>query len=480
MRRTAVVWLLALVVSCGTTDDNNNPIFIIGNNDTPANTGPNNTSANNTTANNTPANNGPANNTPANNTPINSTPGAGRFSLLEVGFDTPAAAYTPDGVAHIVYTAGADPGRVMYGRCAADCGAAQSWTWVTLASGYLVNDSRFTADAQGGLHVVYQTEELGADEQTYYATCAGSCTAAGSWSTVDLTPALGGTGFVYRGSPLIVSPEGAVYLLTSDFTNNGRIILTQCLQNCADGRNWTSGVIRTGGYRSALAVSGTRLHHVVANESGFTGTDGLVYRTCASNCTDAAAWQESTPMFAYDANGTVTLAAVGGEVRLAYNQGNSTDPTPAVQAQNTRLLYWTCSSGCTDAASWSGVTLANPGDGEDLSMTAVGPATVLTYASDALEMVLAVCEGGCLDPASWQLVALDSTAQMNADHDPYAFLCGGSRPYFASLYPERPSLAVSPVTGSGLLVHAGALLQQCSVGAMSAKTDVLGRVVFLP
>jgi len=250
------------------------------------------------------------------------------------------------------------------------------------------------------------------------------------------------------------------------------------MQNCADGRSWTTGVIRTGGYRSALAVSGNRLHHVVANESGFTGTDGLVYRTCSSNCTDAASWQESAPIFAYDANGTVTLAAVGSEVRLAYNQGFSTDP--AVQGQNTRLLYWTCSSGCTDAGNWSGVTLANPKDGDHLSMNAIGPVTVLSYASEALEMVLAVCEGNCLDPASWQFAALDSTADMNAEHDPYAVLCGGSRPSFASWYPERPSLAVSPTTGAGLLVHVGAMLQQCSSGSNSSKIDLLGRVVYLP
>ncbi|MEZ4462673.1 MAG: hypothetical protein R3E66_23685 [bacterium] len=442
------------------------------------NTGTNNVANNvNNVATNNGSNNGTTNNTNGGNNSSNNSDNlvGGRITLPLVGFGDPKVLYTPEGVAHVVFHHGAGPAYLVYGECAANCGVETNWTFVDLATGDLVGDTRMKSDASGRLHVVYTTSPIGAGvSQTLYTTCASNCTNANNWRTVDLTPALDNTWSVYRGSPLAVSPDGAVYLVTTDGSYNARVFLTQCLGGCDDGRNWSAGQIRQGGSRTEMAVDGTTLHQVLSNEGG-----GLVYRTCAGNCTDAQNWQESAQLFAFDGNAQVRLAVSNGELRLAYNQGFVSDESAQVTAQNGRILYWTCSSNCLDPTGWSGTLLANPKDGEHLDMVAIGDATVLAFAADNLDYQTMVCLGNCLDPASWTTATIDSTEAMGVDFDPFSLMCGSDRPYFAAWYVESPSVAISETTGEGLFASAGSLLRKCSVTGDFAKLNGMGRLTLL-
>ncbi len=473
MRIAWVCLVMVAMVACGDDGGKSGPDIVIDGNNTVNNVATNNGATNNST-NNTATNNATDNpNNTVNNTTTNNVVRE-RITLPLVGFGDPAVVFTPDGTAHFAYNYGAGPGHLIYGACTMNCGVAEGWTFVELASADLVDDTRMDTDASGRLHLIYSTSAIGVGtSQTFYKTCASSCTNANSWSTVDLTPALDGTWSVYRGSPMAVSPSGAVYLVTSDGTIHARIFLVQCLGNCQDGNNWNAAQIRTDGSRAAMAVVGTALHQVIYNETG-----GLVYRTCAANCTNPQNWQESPQLFAFDGNGQARLDVVGGELRLAYNQGHVDGQTPEVAAQNGRILFWTCSSNCLDPAGWSGTMLAQPDDGVNLDMATVGDATALAFTSKDLVYQLMVCLGNCLDADSWGVSSVDSTEEMGADFDPYSILCGGARPYFAAWYVESPSMAIS-ATGDGLFASVGGLLQQCSASGQYFKSTGMGRLTLL-
>ncbi len=471
MRNALVCFVLMGMVACGDDGGKSGPDIVIDANNTQNNVATNNVATNNTANNN--AQNNPTNNAVNNNTTNNLV--REHFTLPFVGFGDPQVRYTPDGVAHFVYNHGAAPAQLVYGQCMLNCGVEEGWAFVELASANLLDDSQLESDASGRLHLVYSIlpPGLGAT-QTFYATCASSCTNAASWATVDLTPALDGTWSVYRGSPMAVSANGGVYLATTDGSTNARVFLTQCLGNCHDGNNWSAGLVRNGGRRAAMVVAGTKLHQVIDNETG-----GLIYRTCASNCTNPQNWQESPQLFAFDGNGQVRLAVVGSELRLVYNQGQVTDPTPEVAAQNGRILYWTCSSNCLDPAGWSGTLLANPNDGFHLDMATAGDATVLAFAADNLDYTVMVCLGDCQNPDSWGATRVDSTEQMVADFDPYLVLCGGATPNFAAWYVESPSLAISATSGDGLFASVGGLLRKCTSTGQFSKTSGMGRLILL-
>lgn len=471
MRIAWVCLVMVAMVACGDGGGKSGPDIVIDGNNTANNVATNNVATNNSATNN--ATNNPTNNA-VNNTATNNLIRE-RITLPLVGFGDPQVRFTPDGVAHFVYNYGAGPGHLIYGQCVLNCGVAEAWTFVELASADLVDDARMESDASGRLHLIYSTSPIGAGtNRTLYATCASACTNAASWATVDLTPALDGTWSVYRGSPMVVSASGGVYVVTTDGSTTARVFLTQCQGNCHDGNNWSAAQIRVGGSRAAMAVAGTKLHQVIYN-----GTGGLVYRTCASNCTDAQNWQESPQLFAFDGNGQVRFAMVGGELRLSYNQGQVTDPTAEVAAQNGRILYWTCSTNCLDPAGWSGTLLANLNDGFHLDMATAGDATVLGFAADNLDYTVMVCLGDCLNAASWGVTSVDSTEAMGADFDPYSLLCGGAAPYFAAWYVESPSIAISETTGDGLFASVGGLLKKCSSTGQFFKSAGMGRLTLL-
>jgi hypothetical protein len=411
--------------------------------------------------------------------------GAGVVTFLEVGFSSPALTVGADGVTHLAYTYGLQPARIVYRRCTSACGLAANWAAVEVASeaSGTVDFVRLAVAGDGRVHLVYEARPLGSDPQTWYATCASGCTTAGNWTKLDLSPILAGTSGAWRGAPMTVDSSGRVSFVTTTLTIGGPVRLTSCPSDCTRLERWESGEIRTGGSRTRLAADGTTLHMVLNN-----GARALVYRTCGANCTQAGSWHESPPLFAHDGMPPVEIAvATNGRVSIAYNQGiaDSNEP-PAVQAQNNKVLVWSCSTNCLSQSAWTGVILGDDNDGEDgLSLAALGDALVLAVTTSAQQtLTTRICESGCNDGSKWTSAVLDSRMQMDADADPYlVFGCVDSmgtpvRPIFAAWYPHNPVVAISPSTGSLTFVHAPYVLRTCSTSP--TRLPGIGRLIHLP
>lgn len=404
-------------------------------------------------------------------------PSATAFFRLDIGTSYPSVVASNDGVFHIAYATGFSH-TVKYGRCAANCGSPASWTFIdveTQTATGSTNNARMAVAADGRLHLVFEKWETGGDF-TVYATCATNCTQVASWQKLDVTSLLGPSKGAFRSMPIVVDASGRVSFITNELSTNGSVYLSTCGANCTTLSNWQSGVIRMGGLRIAMAANGTTLHAIVNDEAS-----RLHYRSCASNCSQAASWTESSFLFVHDGTMPTAIAvAPSGRIVLAYNQGYTDPSEPAnIQAQANKLLVWQCDSNCTDAMSWSGVILGADRDGEEgIKILELGGAEVVAL-TNSLELRVGVCASGCTNAANWQFSDVDTTAAMAAAQDPYmVFTCGGSRPGFAAWNPDDGVLAISPTTGEAVFAHAPYGLKTCGVN--TTRDVAMLRMVYVP
>lgn len=412
------------------------------------------------------ANNNPTNN-PFNsaNNPVNNATEMARLSWLEVGAGHPQVAYSPDGRVHMVHVG--EPASIVYGTCSSICQDQTNWTVSRIFTADYVYAPRLQVDGSGRVHLIY--EHGFGTTNTNYATCSQNCSDSQNWTELNLTQTIGNTKAFYLGAPFAVGPSGELAFVTASPPT-----LNTCSGDCTNAANWRSGQIRAQGYNMAMAYGDSALHVVMNNTQ-----NNIIYMRCASDCTDAANWTESEPLFAHGGS-QIGLGVTGDQVRIAYNQGLSYSDSPAVQAQDNRMLFWACQDDCTQVSNWSGTLLANdPRDGDAVSLASFGDVNVLLYRTDDLSLRLDICGANCIDPASWEGLIVDSTEALNADVDPKVALCGGSPPYFASWYIGDPVFAVSP-EGSVMAAHGARILQKCSVTSMGSYIPAMPRLIYLP
>lgn len=401
------------------------------------------------------------------------------MTFEKLGLDSPALVSDANGVLHMVYTAGPTPDSTFeYARCAQNCGLAVNWTTTVVDTGTpWTNRPRLVVGSDGRLHALYETDEL-QTQQTVYSTCAANCSVPSSWTKSYLTSLFVGWSAEYRGAPLVIDDQHRLSFVVSDLTIHSILKLATCATGCTDVANWSVGVVRDGGGRTAMAARGTTLHAVVYND-----VDSLVYRTCSSNCTEAANWQESPPLFIHDGIGQVAVVVTAQNgVRVAYNQGvSAADQSAAIKAQDSRLLVWSCDANCLVPANWAGVILGDVREGEaGLSMAEAGGALVLSLVS-TVAINTRVCLSGCTNAAQWGVSLVDSAELMALEYDPYVYGLSGcsSRPSFAAWYPVEGSLAIRP-DGSLAFANANHMLRTCPGQSSPSYLPGFGRVVFLP
>jgi hypothetical protein len=416
---------------------------------------------------------------------------SGALTIDRIAFDTPRVVVDQAGVIHVAYLIRSTDTTVEYGTCAADCGLSASWSFVvvdtvTFASGGL----QLAVGVDGRVHLTYIIAAGQSVSRPHiYATCATQCTTVTNWSKKEI-PALRDYG-VQSITPILMAVDAAnrVSMLVS---YTGVTALATCGGICDDPANWTVGTIFNSETNASLAVSGTRLHMVLNTNPGSPSgpfTNGtIVYQTCDANCSVAANWQVSAPLFEYgpwtwgDSDHTLLLAVTSqGGVRLVYNQNVTTDTSPLDLKQNDgKLLLRSCDANCMDPASWSGLSFANEFPkalGINESRTAI-----LTNKDNVLQAYY--CNASCSDSASWQAFELATSKILNAVLDPYS-LAGctdGSnqyiRPYFASFYPENARVALG--TNNAVVVHSSSMLRTCSFGQPSPTgLPGFGRILYL-
>lgn len=399
---------------------------------------------------------------------------AGLLTLARLGWERAAVVSGSNGAIHLLYVVGEGPFGVEYATCASGCDVAANWSFALIEQGTpTIGRTRLAIGADGRLHARYDLD----GSQPVYATCAGNCAQVSSWQKVNLGSVLSGTTAELWGEPLVVDATGRVYFVTSDQRFPADIRLNTCAANCTQASSWESGLIRTDGRKSSLAVQGTTLHHLINNGQGT-----LVYRTCSANCTQAASWTESPGLFAHNTSQPTALTvSPQGVVRVAYNQGMANSGESAqVKAQDDKMLFWECSANCMQASSWGGVVFAANQGQRGLDMASAGTSVVIAHAQETT-MSLTFCESGCTDGARWQTADVDSQQKMEADVDPYTVTnCTNTNtpPQFATWFPEEPSVTILP-SGATAVTWGMWMNRQCPGGVL-ARRQGYGRFLFAP
>lgn len=387
----------------------------------------------------------------------------------------PKAVASNDGVLHVTHHT-QTPNRVMYGRCASHCGADSSWTFVELeAAGGFITSSRLAVGADGRIHVVYLLSA-----SAVYATCSAACENASNWTKTELILPTN-CDYEAQNSGLVIDSQGRLSFMSSDF-NESRLCLSTCAGNCSTPSNWQTGELVTlpsGRTQYALAGHGTTLHLAYNDRAA-----GIRYQSCSSQCTQASNWQTSDPLFYHQDSAIALAASPQGRVHLAFNQGVTSASAPAeVKALDNTLMTFQCSGSCSTRASWQGLTLGSPSDGNNgiaVTTTSTGAAVVSTQDGTRLHS----CDTNCAEPASWRTRDLDTATTLTASlPDPYSVPgCESNgvpvRAQTATWAPERPSIAVTP--SGAVLVHAMTKgLRTCPGTGSVTLFPGYGRILYL-
>lgn len=279
---------------------------------------------------------------------------------------------------------------------------------------------------------------------------------------------------------MVIDSQNRISFVVSTLTFNATLTLVTCGGSCDTLTNWSTGVFRQGGTRTAMAAHGTTLHAITWNDN-----DSLVYRTCASNCTQPTSWQETPPLFIHDGSMPTAIAVTAsGGIRVAYNQGvSASNQSAAIKLQDNRLLAWSCDSNCLQTASWAGTIIGNAEDGnEGISLVEAGGTQVL-LSTNSIDATGLLCSANCTDGASWQTVPVDSSTAIGNQYDPIAHGsvgCSNGNAYFAAWYLDDGVLAVRP-DGSVATAFGSHILRKCTALQTSASyLPGFGRLTYFP
>ncbi len=331
------------------------------------------------------------------------------------------------GAVHALYTSttanesGEYP--VRYGECAAGCGKAAGWTFVTIGDlGPLGGYAHLAIDRMARAHAIWTSREIGsinmdAPSVLNYATCASGCTSTSRWQS----------GAILQGAT-VEGPKGRALAVDSDglpravvHVGAQGLYFASCESACTLGDSWTyTPLSEWTAVRVSLEFAGKapRLAYIAQPVSEHF----LYYRECSSSCGVAASWSSEIGLYYANHSASLRLTA-DGSPRLAFNQGYSEDP--AAKAYNNKTYYAWCSSGCASPASWSGVEVPtgdlesiNGGPGPSLAVRSDGRPVIAFLAADSTRGFSAIaCESDCeAESARWsQAELLDSTELLTAE-----------------------------------------------------------------
>ena len=234
------------------------------------------------------------------------------------GGDYTSLAVHGSGRVHVSYWYGTN-GDLKYATCAANCTTAANWEAVAVdQGGFLGGYTSLAVDASDRVHVSYYD---GTNNDLKYATCAASCTTAANWQTV----AVDQSGFVGPYTSLAVDASGRVHVSYYDGTN-GDLKYATCAASCTSAGSWQTVAVdqsQNVGQYTSLAVDASGRVHV----SYYDETNGdLKYTTCAASCTTAASWQTVAIDQSGDVGYFTSLALDGnGGVHVSYFDRTNVD-----------------------------------------------------------------------------------------------------------------------------------------------------------
>lgn len=399
----------------------------------------------------------------------------GLGSSVRVGFFSQLLAAGPDGRMHLTFLEGVSE-RVLYGSCTQNCFTDAAFNPVVLRSNAQLNVSTvgpygIGVDSTNRVHLlVGSVTSLSSDANAIqYGTCASNCSAASSWTWLDLSSLSPGRTLVGTTRTFMVQPNGAL----SFFTNEG--VYFACASGCTTLSNWSAPVTLNTQVFQAV-IDGTGVTHVLLTKGRTGNNEGLLgYARCTSNCTVPASWQVSatgyvtnTPFF------TASLSATAsGRVFIVYNQG----VTQTAMQNDRKLLVASCSptSACIDLDMWTSFSLGALDEGDWGAWIETAGEGALLASTTLSELNLRACDRDCHLAASWAGGAvIDTSAEIAQIVPPALGSSCASNPVFAAWYPRRPSIGIGSL--GAVVVHNPSPLVTCPGSSSPVTRPPIGRL----
>jgi hypothetical protein len=334
----------------------------------------------------------------------------GRYTSLAIG---------PDGRRHITYYDNTK-GNLKYASCAGDCAFAGSWSKGVVDNGGDGGDVGFGSSLEigpdGRRYVTY--EDATSHHSLKFATCppTSSCTTQADWVRTTIDSETLGSAF----SALALNPDGAKEVAyRSGFLNGFQLKYAVCHGGCGQAANWFKVILDQPGQGfgagiTSFTIGGDGKRHITYYHGG---SGELQYATCASNCINASMWQTSRiDIDDVGLHSSFVLAGPFGLRHVSYY-----DPVHG------DLRYARCGSKCTAATNWRKVTVASQGDIGLYPSLAVEPNNrvhLTFYGSTGTALYYATCAADCFTPSSWSKSLLDGSISSVGEHPSLAVRAG--------------------------------------------------------
>jgi len=373
------------------------------------------------------------------------------------------------GTRHLLYEQMLPDGTTLvpyrYGECTNDCNVASSWTFTNVGDRATFGAlGKLALNAQGKPRIMWARSNSTATVDDpyvfHFASCDSSCTSAASWTTGPVLT-LGANDYVSEntGRNLTIDGTGRAHFIYSA-TQLGLNYIT-CASNCTQAAAWSAPLnLSTSRGRVSLAVTasgGLRVAYTTQE------TQLLAYRTCDANCASLASWSNEA-LLMNSAAGQVSLRLDGqGRPRIFVNQNGAGTP------KTHDSFYGWCESNCTNAMAWQFASIGLPAGygrlGLDFDLHA-GGAVSAAIAVDKGELLVAQCTANCQAlGATWYRTVVEDSAGVAAQVKPRLPNCSQftppRQPYSYWFPGEQASASVNPVTSKVEIAHRTYTLEGC-------------------
>jgi hypothetical protein len=342
-------------------------------------------------------------------TPIHEPTNSALFLVATVDTEVGAATQTSlaidgTGGVHVAYSQDGTS-TLRYATCASQCSDAAGWAHTTVDTTSNSGFFNSIAAAGGSLHVVYQLYNGQGDLR--YAVCAATCLQTSSWQVTTVDSA-GNTG---HDASLAVGGAGDLHVtyLEAVPVAGGlwRLKYAACSTACTTPGNWSTAVLDSAVFidatsRSLALDASGRLHLAYQKSDTLTGLKPVVYATCASACTSAASWQHAdVDNDSFDHAAPVVALDVTGAPSVAY--WGKVGPSTAIE-------YARCNGVCTTTIGWDilpvQVIQAGASDFDQHSLV-VDAAARPQMSFQHGGLAYAGCISNCTSPGAWLEFVID-------------------------------------------------------------------------
>ena len=234
---------------------------------------------------------------------------------------------------------------------------------------------------------------------------AGGASGGGPSANIGTFPRVGMYDVVFAGGA-----DGAMHILFNEGAAE-RVFYGRCTAVCGNPASWTmvqlasvstSNTTAIGAEGLALDSTG-RLHAIIAGVPASGSANRMVYATCASGCTTAASWTK------LDISSVALDSTINTNSTFMVTAAGQVSFLTSGQTGSYLSRYVSCAANCGTLASWSGAGVldGNPlyARRDDQGVTHILFRAGTTAMGDELHFY-GRCASACAQGTSWQISAL--------------------------------------------------------------------------